>query len=213
MTGPDGMRPVAGRRAVVIGLPLLADAVVAELTAAGALVEQVGSARELVGAADGVRERLGTVDLVVAVLGGVGGGPFGLSPAERWAEIIEQGAGDAVLAARAFLDDLLTAAANDSAADLVLVGSAAASELVPAFAVHAATAAGAAQLARTLRLELGGTLVRVRHVAVGWVSPRAAADGGDALTPEDVARTVVFTLTLPPTTNVAEVSLLTTRTG
>jgi NADP-dependent 3-hydroxy acid dehydrogenase YdfG len=213
VTGPEDALPVAGRRAVVVGLPVLADAVVAELTAAGADVEQVGSPRELLDVADGVRERLGGVDLVVAVLGGVSGGPFGLSPAQRWAELVEAGTGDVVLAARAFLDDLLTAAANDSAADLVLVGSAAASELVPAFAVHAATAASALQLARTLRLELGGTQVRVRHVAVGLVSPRTAADGGDALTPEDVARTVLFTVSLPSTTNVAEISLLATRSG
>ncbi|MGY1649593.1 SDR family NAD(P)-dependent oxidoreductase [Geodermatophilus sp. SYSU D01119] len=204
--------PVSGRRAVVIGLPLVADAVAAELRAGGAQVEQVASAREVVADADGVRERLGGVDLVVAALGGIGGGPFGLTRAERWAEMVEQGAGDAVLAARAFLDDLLTAAANDRPADLVLVGSAAASELVPAFAVHAATAAGAAQLARTLRVELGGTLVRVRHVAVGWVATQTTADGA-ALTPADVARTVVFTTTMPPTTNVAEVSLLATRYG
>lgn len=204
--------PVAGRRAVVIGLPLIADAVTAELVAGGARVEQVATARELVATADDVRERLGGVDLVVAALGGIGGGPFGLTPAEKWAEMVEQGAGDAVLAARAFLDDLLTAAANDRPADLVLVGSAAASELVPAFAVHAATAAGAAQLARTLRVELGGTLVRVRHVAVGWVATRARDDGA-SLTPADVARTVVFTVTMPPTTNVAEVSLLATRYG
>lgn len=210
MTGPG---PVADRRAVVIGLPLLADAIAAELVAGGAQVETIPSAHEVLAAADGVRERLGSIDLVVAALGGVGGGPFGLTSAERWAEMVEQGAGDAVRAARAFLDDLLTAAANAHRADLVLVGSAAASELVPAFAVHAATAAGAAQLARTLRLELGGTLVRVRHIAVGWVSPRAAADGGDALTPEDVAQTVLFTVSMPATTNVAEVSLLTTATG
>jgi NADP-dependent 3-hydroxy acid dehydrogenase YdfG len=204
--------PVAGRRAVVIGLPLIADAVAAELLAGGAQVVQVATARELVASADDVRERLGGVDLVVAALGGIGGGPFGLTPAERWAEMVEQGAGDAVLAARAFLDDLLTAAANDRPADLVLVGSAAASELVPAFAVHAATAAGAAQLARTLRVELGGTLVRVRHVAVGWVATQSR-DDGVSLTPADVARTVVFTVTMPPTTNVAEVSLLATRYG
>ncbi|MGY1846119.1 MULTISPECIES: SDR family oxidoreductase [unclassified Blastococcus] len=189
------------------------------------LVADVTDQAQLERAREEVHTRSGPVDLVVANAGVLLGGPFERSSAQEWAAVVDVNVGGALGTARVFVEDLLAAAARGRATDLVLMGSVAARGLFPAFSVYSAAAAATAQLSRTLRAELGERGVRVRHVEPGvtltdlgagitdpvarqrLASLRAAAQ---PLTAEDVARAVVYSTTLPPGTNLAEVVVVPT---
>lgn len=94
---------------------------------------------------------------------------------------------------RAFIDDLLAAAAEGRPADLVHVGSIGGHTVFPAYAVYgAATKAAVAALTRGLRAELGPRGVRVRAVEPG-ITESELGDGmldaeGRAASPSSSAR-------------------------
>lgn len=177
-------------------------------------------------AREAVHRSLGPVDLVVANAGVMYGGPFEQASEEQWAAMVDVNIMGALNTARAFVDDLLEAAAEDRPTDLVFVGSIASRILLPDFSVYSATAAARAQLSRTLRAELSGRGVRVRHVEPGTtlsalgseIDDDAARDRLDRLravdkpmTPEDVAHSVLFAASMPAHVNVAELVVMPTH--
>lgn len=190
------------------------------------LSADVAVPQALESARDEIHERMGPVDLVVANAGVLSGGPFAGSSAQERTAMVEVNITGKMNTAQVFLDDLFLAADAGRPNDLVLIGSAAAQDLLPAFAVYAATAAATAQFARTLRSEVGGRGVRVRHIEPGLTITGLGNDMADddakaavaarravnePLRPRDVAAVVLFTASLPPGTNIAEMTLMPTR--
>lgn len=203
-----GTRSVAGRGRA-LGL-------VADVTDVGALHR----AREV------VHRELGPADLVVANAGVMFGGPFEHASEAQWAAMVDVNITGSLHTARTFVDDLLAGAAHGRTADLVFVGSVASHLPMPEFSVYSATAAARAHLSRTLRAELSGRGVRVRHVEPGTTLTGLGAGIDDdaaarrlerlraveqPLTPEDVAHSVLFAASLPAHVNVAELVVLPTR--
>lgn len=127
--------------------------------------------------------------------------------------------------ARAFVSDLL---ATPGRADLVLVGSVAASSYFPTYAVYSATKAAVAALSRGLRLELGPRGVRVRTIEPGLTSSDLGSgmldpDGRaglaqfrenlDSIPAGDIADAIAWASALPARVNVAELVVLPTAQG
>jgi NADP-dependent 3-hydroxy acid dehydrogenase YdfG len=130
--------------------------------------------------------------------------------------------------ARAFIDDLLAAAAEGRPADLVLVGSVGGHQTFPDYGVYCATKAAVAHLARNLRAELGPRGVRVKNVEPGVVSTELGAGMRDAsvraslnewragletLRGEDIAAGIAWAAAAPPRMNVAEMIIVPTAQG
>ncbi len=190
------------------------------------LVADVTDVRELHRARDAVHRAFGRVDLVVANAGVMFGGPFERATESQWAAMVDVNIVGSLNTARAFIDDLLDAAAEEQPTDLVFVGSVASHLLLPEFSVYSATAAARAHLSRTLRAELSGRGVRVRHVEPGTTLTALGSDIDDEvaqerlrrlraverpLTPEDVAHSVLFTASMPAHVNVAEIVVMPTH--
>lgn len=178
-----------------------------------------------------VRRTLGCTDFVVANAGVAFGGPFGSSGPREWGEwqqMIAVNVSGMLHTARAFVGDLLITADDRRPADLVIIGSVASRLLPIEFSVYALTAAARAQLAKALRAELSGRGVRVRIVEPGTTltglgrgitnaHARASLDEmrmvESPLLPEDVARTIIFSASMPVGVNIAEALVLPTRQG
>ncbi|WP_454042210.1 SDR family oxidoreductase [Cellulosimicrobium sp. Marseille-Q8652] len=190
------------------------------------VVADVTDAQALRRAREEVHRSLGRVDLVVANAGVMYGGPFERSSEEQWASMVDVNIVGSLNTARAFVDDLLEAAAEERPTDLVFVGSVASHILLPDFSVYSATAAARAHLSRTLRAELSGRGVRVRHVEPGTTLSALGSEIDDdaarerldrlrsvnqPLTPEDVAHSVLFAASLPAHVNVAELVVMPTH--
>lgn len=207
---------------------LLADRAEPAVPGARALgvVADVTDVQALHRARDAVHRSLGRVDLVVANAGVMYGGPFERSSEEQWASMVDVNIVGSLNTARAFIDDLLETAAEDRPTDLVFVGSVASHLLLPEFSVYSATAAARAHLSRTLRAELSGRGVRVRHVEPGTTLSALGSGIDDEtarqrlnrlravdqpLTPADVAHSVLFAASLPANVNVAELVVMPTR--
>ncbi|BCB86354.1 oxidoreductase [Phytohabitans suffuscus] len=109
-------------------------------------------------AAATARSALGRVDLVVANAGVMLAAPFESAQTVEWDQMIGTNLNGLLYTARAFVDDLLAAAADGRAADLVLVGSIGGHQVFPNYAVYTATKAAVAHLTR----------------GCGWTSARAA---------------------------------------
>ncbi|AGL20707.1 SDR family oxidoreductase [Actinoplanes sp. N902-109] len=179
-------------------------------------------------AADRVRTELGRPDLVVANAGVMLAAPFEKADPAELDAMIGTNVTGLVHTARAFIDDLLAAAADGRPADLVLVGSVAGHQVFLNYAVYDATKAAVAHLARNLRAELGPRGVRVRTVEPGVVTTElgdgmrdtglrtALADWRDSmetLRSEDIAAGIAWSAGVPPRLNVAELIMVPTAQG
>lgn len=163
--------------------------------------------------ADHLRAR-GPVHALVNNAGGaVGFGPVADSDPAAWLEEYEVNVVGTVRVTR----ELLPLLTESGRGDVVLVTSTAGHEAHEGGAGYAAAKTAEAVLARTLRLELTGSGVRVMEVAPGMVqteefavkrfggdAARAAATytGIEALVADDIADAIVWTLTRPHRVNV-----------
>ncbi|MFE3849801.1 SDR family oxidoreductase [Streptomyces griseorubiginosus] len=179
-------------------------------------------------AAATVTGTLGTVDLVVANAGAMLGAPFERAATDEWDRMIDINLRGLLHTARAFTDDLLTAAAHGGRADLVHVGSVGGHLLFPDWSVYCATKAAVAHLTRNLRAELGPRGVRVKNIEPGVTTTELGADMRDtesraslsrmrtdvnALTAEDIAESIAFAAAAPPNVNIAEMVVVPVRQG
>lgn len=209
------------------------DALAAELrehTDARVLAVQadVDDAASVTAAATAIRGELGRVDLVVANAGVMLAAPFASAETGEWDSMIDTNVRGLLRTGRAFIDDLLAAAAAGGRADLVHVGSIGGHESFVNYAVYCATKAAVAHLTRGLRRELGPQNVRVKTVEPGLVptelgdtmrdsSQRAALEQwrGSLVTlrPEDIADAIAFAVAVPPRVNIAELIVTPTQQG
>jgi NADP-dependent 3-hydroxy acid dehydrogenase YdfG len=179
-------------------------------------------------AARAVAGALGTVDLVVANAGAMLGAPFERADTGEWDRMIDINLRGLLHTSRAFIDDLLAAAARGGPADLVHVGSVGGHALFPNWSVYCATKAAIAHLTRNLRAELGPRGVRVKNVEPGVTGTELGTDMRDAgmreslarlraevrpLAAADIAEAVAFAVSVPPHVNVAEMVVVPVRLG
>jgi NADP-dependent 3-hydroxy acid dehydrogenase YdfG len=175
-----------------------------------------------------IRDELGRVDLVVANAGVMLAAPFEQADTAEWDRMLDTNLRGLLATNRAFVDDLIAAAADGGRADLVQVGSTGGHTVFPLYAVYGATKAAVAHLTRNLRAELGPRGVRVKNVEPGLVATelgddmehpegRAVLDrlraDTDAIEPADIADAIAFAVAAPPHVNVAELIVLPTRQG
>lgn len=188
----------------------------------------VGDRDAMRAAAQTIRAALGPVDLVVANAGVMLAAPFESAQTAEWDEMIGTNINGLLYTGRAFIDDLLAAAADGRPADLVHVGSIGGHTVFPNYGVYTATKAAVAHLTRNLRAELGPRGVRVKNVEPGFVVTELGdgmldtgqrdqlAQWRDALvplTPEDVADAIAYVTAAPTRVNLAEVIIVPTQQG
>jgi NADP-dependent 3-hydroxy acid dehydrogenase YdfG len=179
-------------------------------------------------AATTVRSTLGPVDLVVANAGVMLPAPFESAQTAEWDQMIGTNINGLLYTARAFVEDLLAAAADGKAADLVLVGSVGGHTVFSNYAVYTATKAAVAHLTRGLRADFGPRGVRVKNVEPGFVGTELGdgmLDQGQRvvleqmrqavppLPPEDIADAIAYATAAPARVNVAQMIVLPTVQG
>ncbi|MCK2236279.1 MULTISPECIES: SDR family oxidoreductase [unclassified Crossiella] len=126
------------------------------------------------------------------------------APPEQWRDMVLTNVYGAALTAKAALPELLRANGH-----LVLTGSAAGRGIRPGN-LYSATKWAVTGLAQNIRAECAGSGVRVSLlqpglVDTGGIPPERAAE--PKLTPEDVARAVLYAVEQPPHVNVDEIIL------
>jgi NADP-dependent 3-hydroxy acid dehydrogenase YdfG len=179
-------------------------------------------------AAEQIHRELGRADLVVANAGVMLAAPFERADLDEWTAMIGTNVTGLLHTARAFVDDLLAAAAEGRPADLVLIGSIGGHQVFPNYAVYDATKAAVAHLTRNLRAELGPRGVRVKNIEPGLV-PTELGDGMrdagqretlagwrrslETLRSEDIAAAVTWATAAPTRMNVAEMIVVPTAQG
>lgn len=179
-------------------------------------------------AAATVRSALGPIDLVVANAGVMLAAPFESAQTAEWDQMVGTNINGLLYTARAFVDDLLAAAAGGKPADLVLIGSIGGHTVFPNYAVYTATKAAVAHLTRGLRADFGPRGVRVKNVEPGFVGTELGAGMLDAgqrevlqqmiqaippLPPEDIADAIVYATAAPARVNVAQMIVVPTVQG
>ena len=179
-------------------------------------------------AAERIHAELGRVDLVVANAGVMLGAPFESADLAEWQEMIGTNLTGLVHTGRAFIADLLAAAAAGGPADLVHVGSVGGHTVFPNYAVYDATKAGVAHLTRHLRAEFGPRGVRVKNIEPGVVHTELGDGMRDAgqkewlagwretietLRASDIADAIAWGVAAPARMNVAELIVVPTAQG
>lgn len=246
--------PLSGRVAVVTGATSgIGEATARRLAADGAsvaligrredrlqkLAEQIGDAAlpvaadvsdhdAMLTAAANIRTALGSVDLVVANAGVMLAAPFEAAQISEWNQMISTNLNGLLYTGRAFIDDLLAAAAAGKPADLVHVGSVGGHMVFPNYGVYTATKAAVAHLTRNLRAELGPRGVRVKNVEPGLVvtelgdgmldaSSREGLaewrDSIESLVSEDIADAIAYAVGTRAAMNIAELIVMPTQQG
>ncbi|QDU67234.1 SDR family NAD(P)-dependent oxidoreductase [Engelhardtia mirabilis] len=188
-------------------------AIAAELDGAEALALDVTDSAAVTAALAG-RE----FDLVVANAGLARGvEPLQEGDPAEWSEVIDTNVKGVLNTVRATLQPMLDAGRGD----VILLGSVAGRQVYPGGAVYCASKHAVRAIYEGLRQDAGGRGVRFSTVDPGMVKTdfsrvrfrgdeqRAAAvyDGVDALTPEDVAESIVWIATRPQRVNVGELVL------
>jgi len=179
-------------------------------------------------AAAAVRAEFGRVDLVVANAGVMLAAPFESAPTAEWDQMLGTNVGGLLNTGRAFIDDLLAAAADRRPADLVHVGSVGGHLIFPNYSVYTATKAAVAHLTRNLRAELGPRGVRVKNVEPGFVATELGdgmqdagqreqltewRDALEVLDAEDIADAIAYAVSAPLRVNIAELIVVPTQQG
>jgi NADP-dependent 3-hydroxy acid dehydrogenase YdfG len=179
-------------------------------------------------AADRVRAGLGRPDLGVANAGVMLAAAFETADLGEWDEMIGTNLTGLLNTARAFIDDLIAAAAEGRPADLFLIGSIAGSIVYPTYSVYGATKAAVPHLARHLRAELGPRGVRVHNIDPGlvrselgegmldtssrqaWTALRGSIPPLDGA---DIGAAIAWAAAAPLRMNVADMVVVSTRQG
>ncbi|MGK8500869.1 SDR family oxidoreductase [Nocardia asiatica] len=193
-----------------------------------AVVADVADQQSARDAAATVRAAFGPVDLVVANAGVMLAAPFESALTDEWDQMVGTNINGLLYTARAFIDDLLAAAAEGGQADLVLVGSIGGHTVFPNYAVYTATKAAVAHLTRNLRAEFGPRGVRVKNIEPGFVGTELGAGMRDEqqragleqwrtaikiLEPGDIAAAIAYTVGVPQHVNIAELVVVPTQQG
>ncbi len=206
------------------------DGLAAELAAAGgqalAVTADITDPASVDAAVKAVHEAYGQVDLVVNNAGVMLPNPLADGRIDEWTRMIDTNLTGALRVIRAFTPDLTAAAADGRTADLVNVSSIASHVLFPDYAVYAATKAAVTQLSAALRTELGPRDVRVSNIEPGLTDTELGGHidnpvlreqlGGmfsaiPALTSEDIADVISYTVSRPRHVNLRQSIILPTR--
>ncbi len=178
-----------------------------------ALADELGGAERALAASCDVTEwdqqcamvdqalaRFGRIDVAFANAGfGATRGFLNESP-EHWRSMVLTNVYGAALTIRATLPALTNAQGH-----LLLTGSVAGRRVLPG-SLYSATKWAVTAIGEAARQELSGTGVRVTLVEPGAVdTPFFEQPPNDALTPDDVARVVMFAVSQPPHVDVNEV--------
>jgi NADP-dependent 3-hydroxy acid dehydrogenase YdfG len=214
---------LASRRAAAL------EAVCAEIRAAGGraegIVTDVRDPAQVDALVESAVARCGALDAVVANAAVGVLRPIADAVVEEWRTVLDTNLLGTMLLCRAALRHFLP----QGRGDVVIMGSAAAEGAWPYFGAYAASKAAVVSLARTLRAEVAARGVRVMTLDVHNVGGTGFASGLDpdllpdaiarwvelgmlnpaapTITPEDVARAVVFELALPPPACVHELAI------
>ena len=151
-------------------------------------------------------ERYGRLDAVFANAG-TGGEPGGFSgaPVDSWETMVNVNILGAAYTLRATLDTL-----KEHQGHLLLTGSVAGRRILPG-SMYSATKWAVSAIGYGVREELRGTGVRVTLIEPGPVdTPFFDEPMDNSLTPDDVARTVLFALSQPKTVDIHELMVLPT---
>lgn len=151
-------------------------------------------------------ERFGRIDAVFANAG-TGGEPGGFSgaPPESWRKIVDVNILGVAYSLRATLDHVRAAKGH------VLITGSIAGRRVLAGSMYSASKWAVSAIGYALREELRGSGVRVTLIEPGMVdTPFFDDPKPDALKPDDVARSVLYALSQPPSVDVHEVVVLPT---
>jgi NADP-dependent 3-hydroxy acid dehydrogenase YdfG len=183
----------------------------------------VTSDESVTAGAETVRHALGRADLVVNAAGVMLPRPIEQGRSDEWERMVGTNVGGVLQVIRAFTSDLLDAAADGGAADLVNISSIGAHLAFPGYAVYGAAKAAVTQLSAVLRAELGPAHVRVTNIEPGLTHSELAdhvdpaVDRGTlaglfsavhALSSEDVAGLVAYVASRPAHVNVRQVIAL-----
>ncbi|GAB2505085.1 SDR family oxidoreductase [Nocardia heshunensis] len=179
-------------------------------------------------AAQVVRAELGRADLVVANAGVMLPAPFEAADTGEWDQMIATNVNGLLYTSRAFTDDLLAAAADGRAADLVHISSIGAHAVFPNYGVYGATKAAVSHLSRILRAEFGPRGLRVHNVEPGLVTTELGdamqdrdqfealaewREQNHSLPASDIADLIAHTVALPRRLNIADLVVLPTVQG
>lgn len=193
-----------------------------------AIATDVTDQQSIRDAAATVRAGFGPVDLVVANAGVMLAAPFEAAATDEWDQMVGTNINGLLYTGRAFIDDLLAAAAAGGRADLVLVGSIGGHQVFPNYGVYTATKAAVAHLTRNLRAEFGPRGVRVKNIEPGLVRTELGdgmrdidqkaglaqwRDGLETLVAEDIADAIGYAVAAPKWVNVAEMIVVPTEQG
>lgn len=177
-------------------------------------------------AAARIRAAYGNVDLVVNNAGVMLANPVDDGRIDEWQRMIDTNVTGVLRVIRAFTGDLLGAAAEGHAADLVNVSSVGAHLTLPHFAVYSATKAALTHLSQSLRTEFGPRDVRVTNVEPGLTETELAThldnaeltgrlDGMFAelgvLSAAEIADVVAYATSRPRHVNLRQIMVLPTR--
>lgn len=151
-------------------------------------------------------DHFGQLDAVF-VNAGTGGKPGGFTeaPVESWKTMLDVNVLGAAMTLRAALGEI-----RQRRGHVVLTGSVAGRRTL-AGSMYSATKWAVSAIGYGLREELRGTGVRVTLVEPGMVdTPFFDSPKPDALKPDDIARSVIYALSQPPSVDVHEVMVLPT---
>ncbi|TVT52693.1 SDR family oxidoreductase [Amycolatopsis rhizosphaerae] len=175
---------------------------------------------------DTVHREFGPVDLVVNAAGVMLPNPVFDGRDDEWQRMIDTNLTGALRLIRAFLPDLLGAAASGGTADLVNISSIGAHLFFPGYAVYSATKAALTHLSASLRAELGPRDVRVTNIEPGLTSTELAdhidnselrgqigemVGGMGTLSSEEIADLIGYVTSRPRHVNLRQVVVLPTR--
>ncbi|MET7649764.1 MULTISPECIES: SDR family oxidoreductase [unclassified Streptomyces] len=206
------------------------EAVVEKIRADGgealAVVADVTDDASVAAAADRIREAHGNVDLVVNNAGVMLPNPVDDGRIDEWQRMLDTNVTGVLRVIRAFTGDLVGAAAEGRAADLVNVSSIGAHITFPNYAVYGATKAAVTYLSQSLRTEFGPRDVRVTNVEPGLTETELAThldndelagqldgmlDAIGALSSAEIADVVAYATSRPRHVNLRQIMVLPTR--
>jgi NADP-dependent 3-hydroxy acid dehydrogenase YdfG len=207
-------------------LEAIADKIRANGGQALAVVADITDDASVEAAAARVHDAYGTVDLVVNNAGVMLVNPVDDGRIDEWQRMIDTNLTGALRVIRAFTGDLVAAAADGRAADLVNISSVASHTPFPNYTVYGATKAAVSFLSQALRTELSPRDVRVTNIEPGMTQTeisthistdelREQVDGVlaaiGALAPEELADLVAYATSRPRHMNLRQIIVLPTR--
>jgi NADP-dependent 3-hydroxy acid dehydrogenase YdfG len=206
------------------------DALAAELTKDGhtavAVPVDVADTGSIATAASRVADQLGPVDLLLNNAGVMLAAPLTESRTGDWQQMIDVNLTGVLRVADAFTPNLVAAAAEGRAADLLNISSVAASLTFPHLAVYSATKAAVTAYSKTARAELGPLGVRVSNIEPGLVTTELQGHVTDDainewvedarsslqwLSDGDLAELIAFTVSRPRHVNLSQVMVMPTQ--